>query len=128
MLARMSTRISAGRWAELVDAWSASGQSARAFADEHGVAEASLRWWKGELARRGRNERARRSPGPGRDRRGGRVVALARVVREGEVMPTEAEPANPPVVIAVGLARILVQHDFDAQLLRAVVHALSERA
>jgi hypothetical protein len=30
-------------------------------------------------------------------------------------------------VIAVGSARILVQQDFDAGLLRAIVHALGEQ-
>lgn len=114
--------MSAGRWAELVEKWAASGQSARAVAEEHGVAEASLRWWKTELARRARNEPARRCPGPRRSR--SQVVALAKVVREGE--PPPDEPANPPVVIVVGSARILVQHDFDSQLLRAVIHALGE--
>ena len=114
-------RMSAGKWSELVSAWEASGQSGRSFADQHGVAEGSLRWWKGELARRNRREPARRSPGPGRNRAG---VALAKVVREGEEVPSSAEPVTSPVVIAIGPARILVQHDFDARLLRAIVHAL----
>jgi hypothetical protein len=117
-------RLSAGKWSELVSAWEASGQSARAFADQHRVAEASLRWWKGELARRSRREPARRSPGPGRNRVD---VALAKVVREGEQAPSSTEPVKAPVVIAIGPARILVQHDFDARLLRAIVHALGEQ-
>jgi hypothetical protein len=114
-------RLSAGKWSELVSAWEASGQSGRAFADQHGVSEASLRWWKGELARRNRREPARRSPGPGRTRV---EVALAKVVREGEQAPSSTEPVISPVVIAVGPARIVVQHDFDARLLRAIVEAL----
>jgi hypothetical protein len=119
--------MSAGRWAEVVEAWAQSGRSARAFAEEHGVSEGSLRWWKSELTRRARNVPARRSPGRGRSR--SRVVALAKVVREGEAPPSSTDdPANPPVVIVVGSARIVVQHDFDAQLLRAVVHALAELA
>lgn len=119
--------MSAGRWGELVESWAKSGQSGRAFADEHGVAECSLRWWKAELARRARNEPARRSPGPGR--KGRRVVALARVVREGEAPPSPTvDTANASIVIAVGAARIVVEHDFDAQLLRAVVAALGERS
>jgi hypothetical protein len=117
-------RMSAARWAELVSAWEASGQSSRAFADKHGVSEGSLRWWKSELARRARREAPRRSPGPGRNRRG--IVALARVVREGEETPGLTESAAPPVVIAVGTARILVRENFDARLLRAIVHALGE--
>jgi hypothetical protein len=118
-------RMSAGKWAEVVRAWEGSGQSARVFADQHGVSEASLRWWKGELARRNRREPARRSPGPGRNRDG---VALAKVIREGEEAPSSTEPVPAPVVIAIGPARILVQQDFDARLLRAIVHALREQA
>lgn len=114
-------RMSAGKWSELVRAWEASGQSARAFAEAQGVSEASLRWWKGELTRRSRGEPTRRSPGPGRNR-----VALAKVVREGE-KALASERITPPVVIAVGPATILVEHDFDARLLRAIVHALDER-
>lgn len=117
-------RMSAARWAELVTAWEAGGESSRAFADKHGVSEASLRWWKSELARRARREPPRRSPGPGKNRRG--VVALARVVREGEAAPASMAPSPRSVVIAVGTARILVQEDFDARLLRAIVHALGE--
>src|SRR5580700_2362243 len=112
-------RMSAAKWSELVSAWEASGQTARSFAEQHGVSEASLRWWKGELARRNRREPPRRSPGPGRAH-----VALAKVVREGEEAPSSTEPVRPRVVIAIGPARILVEHDFDARLLRAIVHAL----
>ncbi len=116
--------MSAANWAELVSGWEASGESARAFADQRGVSEASLRWWKGELVRRNRREPARRSPGPGRSREG---VALAKVVREGEAAPCSIEPVTAPMVIAIGPARILVEPDFDARLLRAVVHALREQ-
>jgi hypothetical protein len=116
--------MSAGKWSELVSAWETSGQSARSFADEHDVSDASLRWWKGELARRNRREPPRRPPGPGRHRG---HVALAKVMREGEEVPSSTEPVSPPVVIAVGPARILVEHDFDARLLRAIVHALGEQ-
>lgn len=118
-------RMSAGKWAELVSAWEGGGESARAFADRQGVSEASLRWWKGELARRSRREPARRSPGPGRNRDG---VALAKVIREGERAPPSTEPMVAPVVIAIGSARILVEQDFDARLLRAIVHALGEQS
>jgi hypothetical protein len=117
-------RVSAAKWAELVSAWEAGGDSGRAFAEQHGVSEGSLRWWKGELARRSRREPARRSPGPGGNRA---LVTLAKVVREGEEARSSTEPVTPPVVIAIGSARILVEHDFDARLLRAIVHALGEQ-
>ncbi len=109
-------RISAGRWAELVQEWESKGGSARAFAQERGIAEASLRWWKGELSRRSRNEEPRRSPGPTPKREP--QLALARVVRESERAPAE-------VLVVVGTARIAVRPGFDAELLRAVVEALT---
>lgn len=113
-------RISAVRWAEYVAQWEASGGSARAFAQGHGIAQASLRWWKSELARRSRDEPARRSPGPTPKRE--LRVAIARVVRDGEQPPAEQEPTE--VTVTVGEARIVVQRGFDAELLRAVVDAL----
>jgi hypothetical protein len=117
-------RMSAAKWSELVSAWEASGQTARSFAGEQGVSEASLRWWKGELGRRNRHEPPRRSPGPGRNRA---PVVLAKVVREGEKPPSSTEPAPSPVVICIGPARIFVERAFDARLLRAIVHALGEQ-
>jgi len=122
-------RLSAGKWADIVAAWDSSGSSARAFAEQRGIAEASLRWWKSELARRARNEPARRSPGPrprgtelvASARGGTESVALARVVREGETPPDER---SEPLVVIVGRARVLVQRNFDPALLRAVVDAL----
>ena len=114
-------RMSAEKWAEVVSAWEASGQSARSFAEQREVGEAALRWWKGELARRNRREPPRHSPGPGRNRE---QIALAKVIREGEQAPSSAKTMTPPVVIAVGAARILVERDFDARMLRAIVDAL----
>jgi hypothetical protein len=117
-------RMSAGKWSELVSAFEGSGESARSFAEQHGVSESSLRWWKGELGRRNRREPARRSPGPGRNRA---HVTLARVLREGEPAPSSMETMTASVVVAIGPARILVGPDFDAGLLRAIVHALGEQ-
>lgn len=113
-------RISASRWAELVDEWESKGGSARAFAEERGIAEASLRWWKHELSRRSRNEPARRSPGPTPKREP--QLAIAKVVREGE----RGAPAE--VVVVVGAARIVVRRGFDPGLLREVIRALQEPA
>lgn len=44
--ATVRPRRSAAQWRELVEAWSAAGQSAREFAEAHGVGEATLRWWR----------------------------------------------------------------------------------
>ena len=124
MLAAM--RISAVRWAELVEAWEGSGRTATSFAVEHGITETTLRWWKTELARRARKQiAATRAPG------GGRLVppvALARIVREGEVTPSTPERIRRSVEVVVGGARVVVGAGFDAQLLRDVIRALSERA
>lgn len=113
-------RMSAGKWAELVSAWEASGQTSGEFASTRGIAESSLRWWKTELSRRARKLAARRSPGP-RDR--GASVALARVVREGEVPPATAST----IELVLGSVRVAVASGFDAELLRDVVRALSVR-
>ena len=119
-------RISAGRWAELVDAWEASGRTASAFAAEKGIAETSLRWWKTELARRARRQGARRSPGPGRGV--ARAVSVARVVRQGEAVPAIEERATGSIELVLGGVRLVVSRGFDAQLLRELVRALSVRA
>src|SRR5262249_52486600 len=44
------------KWTEVVDGWELSGLPAEAFASEHRVPAASLRWWKTELERRARKE------------------------------------------------------------------------
>lgn len=125
MLGRMSVRISAAKWSELVAAWDASGQSVSEFSSEHGVTESSLRWWRTEIARRARKEAARHSPGPGR--RSALAVSLARVVRQGDEVAA-VEPSGGQVSIVVGAVSIVVERGFDRQLLRDVVGALRERA
>lgn len=117
---KKSPRLSAAEWAELVTSWSASGQSARSFAAAHGIADASLRWWKTELSRRGK-----RTLVGARDEgeRGGRP-AIARVVRHGEAIPREAVGQGAGVVIMMGRARVAVEAGFDAGVLRAVLEAL----
>ena len=120
MLWRMGLRISAADWAELVATWVKSGRPAASFAADHGIAEGSLRWWKTELARRARKEAPRRSPGPRR----APAIALARVVREGEVVDRPPERATGAVSVVVSGARVLVEAGFDGKLLREVVEAL----
>jgi transposase-like protein len=120
MLTRMGLRMSADEWAELVRAWEESGHAAAAFAADHGIAEASLRWWKTELARRARKQAARKSPGPRRPA----TVAVARVVREGDVVDRAPARATGAVSVVVGGARVVVEAGFDRKLLRDVVEAL----
>lgn len=140
MFGRMKakTRMSAWQWSELVTAWEASGQSAASFADERGIAESALRRWKAEFARRSRRESARRLAGMTRAMR----VPLARVLREGEALPSRGRPAsvvgeassaataqsNGSIALVLDRVRVVVAPGFDAQLLREVVRALSERS
>lgn len=112
----MKTRMGAGMWAELVAGWESSGRSAVEFASEHGIAEATLRWWKTELARRARKEERRRPPRPGPSAGG---VPLAKVVRQHTDSAVTSR-----VAVLVGAARIIVEAGFDEQLLREVVRAL----
>ena len=88
--------MSAAQWERLVKMWEAAGQ-AEDFAGKHGVTEASLRWWKSELARRAKGATRSRPP-----RRGGTRVTLARVVREGERARVESARGEGTLVVAVG--------------------------
>ena len=129
----MRNRLSADEWAELVREWETSGQSARAFAEARGVPETSLRWWKTEFPRRSKKAAAAApsasSPVPRRRRRVRRSVKLARVVRAGEPIPhQEVSTRTAGIGIVVGHARIVIEHGFDATLLRAVIQALGGRA
>jgi len=120
----MQARRSAAQWSELVGAWEASGLTAEVFAGKHGLAAASLRWWKTELARRARNEPRRRSPRQRSAMPRAREVALARVVRSGDVEAPAAVRGG--VAVVVGGARIVVEQGFDGRLLRDVIRTLEE--
>lgn len=103
-------------WAELVEAWRGSRQSARKFAQAHGVSDAALRYWANRLAdeeaaKPARPRRASPAPKP--------APTLARVVRPGEA------PAG-RLTVMVGMAAIVVEPGFEGAHLRAVVRALSE--
>jgi hypothetical protein len=52
------------------------------------------------------------------------VPTFVRVVRSRPAV--EPERQADPIIVAVGSARIAVEHGFDAALLRAVVEALAE--
>jgi hypothetical protein len=44
------------RWRDLLDQWQRSNQTIRMFCDEHHISEASFYSWRGELARRDREQ------------------------------------------------------------------------
>jgi hypothetical protein len=109
-------------WSERVAAWRASGKAAEDFTRDEPYAPSTLRWWSSRLRRRVAAKRVtttkpersksmkREAPPP--------VVTMVKVVRTSEVLE--------PVVIEVGLARIIVGERFDASLLARVVAALGE--
>jgi len=107
------------RWGELVRAWRASGQTARAFAMSRSVSDSSLRWWEKQLAKRA--EPAPSPSGP-TTKPPARSPSLARVVRPGEVV-TEVDAR---IAVVVGGISIAVRRGFDREVLREVVRALAE--
>jgi len=89
------------QWAERVECWQRSGQTAREFAAREGVRASTLSWWKGELRRAAR--------------------ASARFIEVERPSPSEAGQIE--IVVREHL-RIRVSGAFDAGLLRRVVAAL----
>lgn len=115
--------LSEAKWAELVDRWRASRQSARVFATSHGVTDSALRYWAGRLTR----EKEKRPSSTIDARPSGRATAtttapaLARVVRPGD-----APVSHGRIVVVVGNVTIVVERGFDGAHLREVVRVLSE--
>lgn len=98
-------KTSAAQWSERVRAWEASGRSAEEFARGKQFSGKTLRWWRGEFARRGRESSA--SP-----------VAMARVLRPGEKLNDSA------LAVVVGQFRIELVRGFDEVLLRDVLRVV----
>jgi hypothetical protein len=98
------------KWAERVEQWRASGQTAGEFAAGRDFQASTLRYWASEL---------RRIAGGGERRTGG--VRMARVVA------VRAESPRSPLVVTVGSAQVVVRAGFDRGLLRELVEALSGR-
>ena len=98
-------RWSRKQWAERVERWQRSGQTAQQFAAREGVSPTTLIWWRGALR------------------------------RAGQASPSFIEVVAPPsaneggcieLVLREGL-RIRVSGAFDAAVLRRVVAALEVR-
>jgi len=92
-------------WSARVAEWKASGKTVEEFAASESYAPSTLRWWSSRLRRRVAKKAT--------------SVAMVRVVRTSEAR-------HEPVVVEIGLARIVVGADFDPALLARVVAALSE--
>lgn len=116
--------LSEGDWAELVEEWRASRQTARAFAAGHGVTDSALRYWAGRLAR-GKQPKSTAPTRPvGRPPAATATAPpLARVVRPGEALPPNADGR---ITVVVGEVSIVVERGFDGAHLREVVRVLSE--
>ena len=99
MKAAVATREA---WAGRVEAWKASGQSARDFSLKTGVSSSSLYQWAKRLERK--------SP-----------------PRFLKLVPRASSPlAAGEMIVEVGSARVRVPRGFDAELLADVVKALSK--
>ena len=98
-------------WTRYVEAWRASGQTAAAFCDEHGLGLSALRYW----AQRVRRER-RTSP----------QVRLARVERTptSAASPVSAPDPDTALIVEVGRARITVARGVDRATLAVVLEIL----
>jgi hypothetical protein len=103
-------------WSERVAAWRASGKAAEAFTHDEPYAPSTLRWWSSRLRRRVAS--GKQSPSKHSMKRVAPTVTMVKVVRTSE--------RHEPLVIEVGLARIIVGERFDASLLARVVAALGE--
>jgi len=106
MLARMTDNEAV--WAERVEEFRRSGKTAPAFAEGRGYTASALKYWDRKL---------KATPA--------RPIALARVVRPGTVVLSA--PADGLDLLVAGV-RIVVRRGFDAELVRELVAALTERA
>src|SRR5262245_52170694 len=106
-----------GVWEKRVADWQSSGVDAASFARKYGLSEASLKWWKWQLARekkRARKKAAKQKP-------------------PAEISPlTFVEMTSSPsvdgfeIVLANG-ARVRVASDFDAVVLGKLLDVLERR-
>ncbi len=95
-------------WAERVQAWRASGQSARRFSESSGCGLSSLRYWANRL---------KKDDAP-------RMLRLVPKATGVEAVPTPPSAAS-QLTVEVGAARVVVQSGFDRRLLADVVGVLS---
>ena len=99
-------------WSKRVADWKASGLTAAEFAIPHGWSPATLRWWSSQLKRT--PPRLRQD-----DMRFVRLVAgAARPITP----PPPCEP--PPIVVELGVARLVLARGFDRTDLATVLDLL----
>lgn len=107
-------------WAERIEEWGRSGQSATEFAEGKPFTSGTLTWAASQL-RKGARERGKR-----REARAG--AKRERRIRIAEVVRRPSQPSKAPVaesiVVEIGGAAISVRRGFDRTLLQDVVVAL----
>jgi hypothetical protein len=104
-------------WAERIEEWGQSGQSAAEFAEGKPFTSGTLTWAASQLRKAVRAQGKRRADGSGAKRE--RKIRIAEVVRR----PLK-KPALESVVVEIAGAVISVRHGFDRALLQDVVLAL----
>lgn len=100
------------KWAERVQTWKSSGQSADDYARGQGFAASTLRWWASRLGRKVSAE-----PGVAEPKAAAPRVRMLRVV-------SAAKPTTRSLTIRVGAAYVEVGAGFDRALLRELVETL----
>lgn len=104
----------ASEWATRVQAWRASGKSAKEFCEGREYSAKNLLWWSSHFHRNGITIRASE-----------KSVGLARVVRA----PKEPPPrSGSTIVVHVGVVRIEVPAGVDRESLSTVFDALAALA
>ena len=117
-------------WADRVDAWRASGETAVQFVRGKGFEASTLRYYSSLLARAEQPTKAMET-GPRRSRRKwdpqrpAVTPRFLRLVRKSGADSAAPEAGRTPaLVVEVGAARVRVLAGFDEKLLAAVVRAL----
>lgn len=100
-------------WEKRVADWRSSGLDAASFAGQHGLSEASLKWWKWKL---GSKKRARSK------KRGAATLSPLTFVE----MAPAVQSAATEIVLASGV-RVRVTSDFDAVALGRLLDLLEGR-
>ena len=104
-------------WAERIEEWDQSGQSATEFAEGKPYTSGTLTWAASQL-RKGARGKGKRCEGAVRSTGEGKI-RIAEVVRR----PSKT-PVTETLAVEIGGAAISVRRGFDQTLLRDVVRAL----
>jgi hypothetical protein len=102
-------------WAKRVADWRASGLDVTAFAGKHGLKEASLKWWKWQLAKERRRARKKSAK---------KGVALSPLTFVEMKAPSNGDALE--ILLANG-TRIRVAPDFDPVVLSRLLDLLEKR-